>query len=186
MHSLYLVIFPFSWLFLGLPFSCALDPFHMLLGHTGSYKQLDFSDHNVQHLLDSSLIQIGWQKRGELFFCKVISENMQLRLTKVPLTKMWGVTYWDLIHIYPNLLVHIYTHLSAGVGKSADGPWKMASMDCLSSKYLPFSNFLLSPIPWQFLQYTCWLTVAHISEMFQGFVGFFMGCCLSWIHGRRS
>lgn len=179
------MIFPFSLLFLGLPFSCALDPFHMLLGQMGSNKQLDFWEHNVQHLLLKLQVQYkcSCKKRIFFFFCKVTSENMQLKLVKMLLDKMWDVTYWDLVHIYP--------HLSAGVGKSAGRPLKMASMDCSSSKYLTFSiflneNFLLSLIPWQYLQYTwCWLTVAHIAEMFQGFVGVSMGCS-SWIHGRRS
>lgn len=47
-----LVMSPFSWLFLGLPFGCPLCPsFHVLLGQMESNKQLTFCEPNVQHLL---------------------------------------------------------------------------------------------------------------------------------------
>lgn len=48
-------------------------------------------------------------------------------------------------------------------------------------------NFLLKPTLWQYLQYSYrWWTVVRTSEVFQGFVGVFMGCSLSGICGGRS
>lgn len=91
---------------------------------------------------------------------------------------------------------YLHWYLSTGVGKSTDRPLKMASsqtlfllqmFDLWLQHMFLNENFLLKPTLWQYLQYNyCWWTVLRTSEIFQGFVGVFMGCSLSWICGGRS